>query len=80
MEHNLSRYVCTLWILAAIFGVGRTLCAATFAAGGLGDAGIYKVALERIGPFMPTMSIVCLAGGLVLLAIDLILSIRNKKK
>jgi len=80
MEHNLSRYVCTLWIIAAIFCVGRYLCTSTLAAGSFGDAGIYKLSLERIGPFMPTMSIVCLAGGLVLLAVDLIYSIRNKKK
>ncbi len=80
MEHNLSRYVCTLWIMAAIFCVGRYLCVAALAAGSMADAGIYKISMERIGPFMPTMSVVCLAGGLVLLAVDLILSIRNKKK
>lgn len=80
MERNLNRYVCTLWVMAAIFSVGRYLCASILAAGSMADEGIYRLALERVGPFMPAMSIVCLAGGLALLIVDLAVSLRNKKK
>lgn len=80
MESNLNRYVRTLWLLAAIFIGIRYFCASIMVAGALGDRGTYRLALEALGPFLPTMAVVCLAGSLALLLVDLIVSIRNKKK
>lgn len=77
MNKDLSRYVCALWIVAALFSVGRYLCAAIMAQGV--DQEIYNIALEHLGPFMPAMSILCLAGGLALLLVDLITTLRKKK-
>ncbi len=78
MNRNLDRYVCTLWITSALFCIARYVCVAIMAQGG--DNGIYRLAMERLGPFLPTMSILCLLGSLLLLVVDLVITLRNKKK
>ncbi len=77
---NMNRYVRTLWMLSAVFIAIRYVCASIMVAGALGDRGTYRLALEALGPFLPVMAIVCLAGSLALLIVDLTVSIRNKKK
>ena len=78
MENHLSRYVCTLWVSAMILIAARYISGAILAAGSFGDAGILKNSMDALGPFLPIMSIVCLAGGLALSVADLIASKRRK--
>lgn len=78
MENRLTKYTCTLWVLAALFAIARYLCAAVLAAGSFGDLGIWRNSLDALGLFLPAMALLCLAGGLAILAADLIRSIRKK--
>ncbi len=78
MENRLTKYVNTLWVVAALFAIARYLCAAILTAGKMPDAATFRMALDTLGPFLPLMSLACLAGALALLAADLITSKRKK--
>lgn len=77
MENKLSHYACALWIVAAIFLSARYISAAVMA--GLADPETFRVALKALGPFLPAMAIICLAGGALLLIVDLVLACRKKE-
>ena len=78
MENRLTKYVNTLWVVAALFAIARYLCAAILTAGKMPDAATFHTVLDSLGPFLPLMSLACLAGALALLAADLITSKRKK--
>lgn len=78
MKNSQNQYVCTLLLAAAVFIAARYLSAAALAAGSFGDSGIWKNSLNALGPFLPAMALLCLGGGLALLAVDLIRSMRKK--
>ncbi len=78
MDHKLSRYTCALWIMSAIFTAARYIAAAILI-GAPCDFATFRSAMEALGPFLPTMSTVCLAGGAVLILGEEILIHRNKK-
>ena len=78
METRLTKYVNTLWIVAALFAIARYLCAAILTAGVKPDETTFRMALDSLGPFLPLMSLVCLAGALALLIADLIAARRKK--
>ena len=78
MKNRLTKYVNTLWVLAALFAIARYLCAAILTAGINPDATTFRMALDSLGPFLPLMSMLCLAGGLALLVADIIATQRKK--
>ncbi len=79
MENRLTKYAHTLWVLAALFAIARYLCAAVAWAGSRPDRATFQTALDSLGPFLPTMTIICLLGGLLIFGADLFIAITRKK-
>ncbi len=79
MESKFSRYICTLWIMSAIFNAVRYIAAAILI-GAPCDAETFQLTMEKLGPFLPVMAVVCLAGGTVLLIAEAVLEYRRNKK
>lgn len=73
-------YMCLLLVLSALFTCTRYIAVALLAAGSMADSGIYSVAQERVGPFLPAMSTICLFGGLLFAVVELINVLRSRKK
>ena len=78
MENRLSRLSCTLLLMAAIFSAARYIAVAVLT--GTNGRDVYKVSLDIVGPFLPTMAAICLTGGAVLLMADSVLVYKNRKK
>ena len=80
MNKDYIKYTCVLWISAVILICTRYLCASIMVAGALGDRGTYNMALDSLGPFLPILSVICLCGGLLFSATQLIAVLRDRKK
>ncbi len=76
MNNKLSRYVCALWIMSAIFTAAWCISAAL--TGAISSEDFPRV-LDALGSFLPVIFIVCLTGGLLLLVADLVIAFRHKK-
>ncbi len=79
MEHFRARLSCTLLLMSAIFTAARYISAAILI-GAPCDTETFQLTLKAAGPFLPTVSTVCLAGGVVLLIVEAALEYRKKNK
>ncbi len=73
-------YMCLLLVLSAMFTCTRYIAVSLLAAGSMADEGIFNMAQERLGPFLPAMSTLCLFGGLLFAVAELVLVLRDRKK
>ena len=79
MKKESYRFHTVLWIASVALICTRYLCAAIMCAGSLGDKGIYNMALDTIGPFLPVMSLMCLFGALLFSLTDLFILLRDRR-
>ncbi len=75
-----SPFSLCLLVMAAIFISVRYICAAIFVAGKNPDTATFEAAVESTGPFLPILSTVCLAGSVLVSAIDVYFAYRGRKK
>ena len=80
MKNRLTKYVNTLWVLAALFAIARYLCAAILTAGMNPDEATFQMALNSLGPLLPILSAICLLGGTAFAVVEVLSALRGRKK
>lgn len=78
MDNRMNRMACTLFLMSAILTAARYIAAAVMT--GTNVREVYEASLDILGPFLPTMAIICLAGGAILIIADQVLAYKNRDK